>query len=185
MASRADIMRLLQRESAEGGAMVGGRRGRGLVGGCCYECMGSGLVGGRIVGFNPKESGLSPAEIARAEREYIAEAKDEPAYQALETAKEKREFVNRYKYRAVGVPYPPLPKKKRTPGVKKPRTEAQIAATQRMRDARALLPPSDAQLLKKWKALVKGNWMCDKYTRGTMPDNMEQRIAEYYDALSR
>ena len=174
MASRADIMRLLHRESAEGGAMVGG---------CgdmpCQHCDGSGLVGGRIDGWMKYGKGASGAQQRdRDEAVFIADAIKQPLYQSIKSKKKKDDFIKAYKYLQAGVPLPP----KRAP--RAPRTLAQQEATAKMLKARATSREEAYVLANAWQDKVRANPKCDKVDIRKLlkPGEMaklRQRLATY------
>jgi len=147
-------MRLLQRESAEGGGLTGGAKRkpmpkkRGLVGGCCQMCQGSGLVGGRIVGLQKARPELKKvAQREVFERDAIREAKDEEAYKMLKTKKAQALFVNMAKYAKAGLSYPP-PRK--------------LSARQIARAIEREQNPTPAMLLKEWRDAVEANPECQQ-----------------------
>lgn len=178
MASRADVMRLLQHE-AQGG---------GLTGGCmpCHACQGSGLTGGAIRGLTAKtpaymEWGSArkvqdlPASKKLFEALLIEEAKQDPRYKAIKKdPKGRKQFITAYVYERAGLQAPP-------PRV---RTEAQIAKFAEARAERARriaeAPPSKTALLKMWRAGVRSNPACAKYTSRSAPADLSDLVRQYY-----
>jgi hypothetical protein len=153
MASRQDIMRLLQRESAsEGGALVGG----GMTGGCmdCPMCQGAGLVGGRITGLAKKYPKLNQFQIEKMEKDFIAQAMERAPQ--FKTKKDLADFIKRTKYELAGLPVPV----RGAPKPKKARTAKQQEATAKMLVARA----EAQEVAKAWRARVASNPKCDNVT---------------------
>lgn len=178
MASRADVMRLLQHE-AEGG---------GLTGGCmpCHACQGSGLVGGSIRGLTAKtpayvdwgktqKAQAQPVSKKLFEALLIEQAKQDPRYKAIKKdPKGRKDFIKFYVYEQAGLEAP-------RPRV---RSQAQIAKFAEARAVRAeklaQMPPSKTALLKMWRAGVKGNPACAKYTSRTAPADLSDLLGQYY-----